>query len=538
MFEFISQLMPGHNAKPAKKSIFNGPRRTPMSMGEIATRDKIDFSTILGYLPDPDEILADTGETFPVYRKIMLDTQIRACINSRKAGTKSLLWDIDRGEQTKSKESQIIEEYYRNSLDIDEVNDAILNAPLMGFQPIEIIWGKVGNYILPIELKPKNQEWFAFDVDNKMRLLTLNNMFIGEELPDRKFLIPTYNDINNNYYNPYGDKILSSCFWPASFKNTDYKWWVTFTEKYGMPYLVGKLPPGQESQREAMEEELKAMAVDAIAVISTDCEIEVQKTGDKSSAGIYNDLIESCDAAIAKVILGQTLTTEGSDKGSGSLALGKVHSSVRDDIILSDKKIVENTHNQLIQWICEINFGVLDKYPKFEMYEEEDVDMDIAQRDKILKDTGVKFTKKYFIKTYNLEEEDFEVTEDKDPMEGNFNPLNPQQSRTQINTQNSFPPQKTEQPKKPEFNEYAEVTSHYTDLMLKQFSDENLRQQIKGAIEPLFTLIKDADDYSEIKKELDKLSPTMNTTEIEDQLTKVIFIANLLGSKDVRDETR
>jgi phage gp29-like protein len=534
MFEFLSQLMPNTN-KGGKTGFFGRSlTKRASSMGEVATRDKVDFSTILGYLPDPDEILTNTGETFPVYRKIMLDTQIRACINSRKAGTKSLLWDIDRGEETKSKESELIKEYYENALDIDEINDAILNAPLMGFQPIEIIWGRVGAYILPIELKAKNQEWFTFDKDNKMKLLTLNNMFMGEDLPERKFLIPTYNDIHNNFYNPYGDKLLSSCFWPASFKKTGFKWWVTFTEKYGMPYLVGKLPPGQESQRENMMNELKAMAQDAIAVISTDCEIEVQKTGDKSSSDIYNDLIEMCDAAIAKVILGQTLTTEGSSKGNGSQALGKVHSEVRDDIILSDKKIVENTHNQLIQWICEINFGTMEKYPKFEMYEEEDVDMDIANRDKILKDTGVKFTKKYFIKTYNLEEEDFEVTspeEQQNPFLGGMKQTNNPLINKQLD--------KTKQPKVKEepFSEYGELTEHYTDLILEQFSDEQLQEQIKGALQPIYRMVADADDYKELKFELGKLKPTMKTTEIEDQLTKVIFIAHLLGSKDVREET-
>jgi phage gp29-like protein len=285
-----------------------------------------------------------------------------------------------------------------------------------------------------------------------------------------------------------------------------------------------------------MMNELRAMAQDAIAVISTDCEIEVQKTGDKSSADIYNGLIESCDASIAKVILGQTLTTEGSDKGSGSLALGKVHSGVRDDIILSDKKIVENTHNQLIQWICDINFGQLETYPKFEMYEEEDVDMDIANRDKILKDTGVKFTKKYFIKTYNLEEEDFDVSEDTNIP----NPfLNPQQSDKNNNQLTNTPKLPGGEEKEiPKFNEYVEKTVAYTDKIIAQFTDEQLQQQIKGALKPLFSLVNDAEDYNEIKSELDKLKPTMNTTEIEDNLTRVIFIAHLLGSKDVRDETK
>ena len=54
-------------------------------------------------------------------------------------------------------------------------------------------------------------------------------------------------------------------------------------------------------------------------------------------------------------ILGQTLTTEiGS---TGSYAASNTHMQVRQDIVDSDKKLVEGVINQLIQWIYEINFA-------------------------------------------------------------------------------------------------------------------------------------------------------------------------------------
>ena len=74
----------------------------------------------------------------------------------------------------------------------------------------------------------------------------------------------------------------------------------------------------------------------------------------------------------------------------------------------SDKKLVEGVINQLIQWFYEINFAN-GEVPVFELNEPEDVDLTLAQRDKILSDTGVKFTKEYFIKNYGLEDEDFDI---------------------------------------------------------------------------------------------------------------------------------
>ena len=46
----------------------------------------------------------------------------------------------------------------------------------------------------------------------------------------------------------------------------------------------------------------------------------------------------------------------------------KVHSLVRRDILLSDKKLVEKTCNQLNKWIMEINFGRTEDIPKFCLY--------------------------------------------------------------------------------------------------------------------------------------------------------------------------
>ncbi|HSA05938.1 MAG TPA: DUF935 family protein [Candidatus Gastranaerophilales bacterium] len=389
-----------------KKRYYN--ESPPLLGQELAKRERLDLNFILGYLPDPDEILSNTGKNISAYRKLMLDSQVRACVNSRKAGTMSLLWEIDRGK-TKTPQSLLIKDLY-SRLDIDGINNAILNAPMFGFQPIEIVWDKVGEYILPVNLIPKNPEWFLFDKDNNLRLATLNNGFCGELLPDKKFLTPTYNDINNKYFNPYGDRILSSCFWHVTFKKSGFKWWVTFAEKYGMPYIIGKLPRStMDSDRENMKNQLENMVSDAVAVISDDAQLDfIEPAGKNASSELYDKLITACDQAISKAILGQTLTTDGNHGDSGSYALGKVHAGVRDDIVYSDKKIVENTHNQLIKWIWEINFNS-GEIPEFSMFEEENIDKTLAERDEILVKQGVKFSKSYYINNYGLADKDFEI---------------------------------------------------------------------------------------------------------------------------------
>ena len=69
---------------------------------------------------------------------------------------------------------------------------------------------------------------------------------------------------------------------------------------------------------------------------------------------LVEKLIDKMNSEISKAILGQTPTTEiGS---TGSYAAANTHMAVRQDIIDSDKKLVESVINQLIRWIYEINF--------------------------------------------------------------------------------------------------------------------------------------------------------------------------------------
>src|SRR5574344_1918028 len=341
---------------------------------EIATRKRsINFYSLGTYLPDPDIVLRKQGKDVKVYKELLCDSHVFACVQSRKSGVMSLEWEIKNGD-IKDESTEKLEELFKK-LDIYKFINDILDATLFGFQPIEIIWGKVDNLVLPIDLKAKPSEWFCF-----------------------------------GYENPFGERILSRVFWPVTFKKGGLKFWVIFTEKYGMPHLIGKHPRGAtKEETDNLADLLEDMVQDAIAVIPDDSSVEIQEANKSSSAEIFEKLIDKMNAEISKAILGQTLTTEiGS---TGSYAASNTHFQVRQDIVDSDKKLVEKTVNQLIRWIYEINFSNQD-VPVFEMYQEEDVDLTLSQRDKTLSETGVKFSKEYFIKNYGLEDEDFEIRED------------------------------------------------------------------------------------------------------------------------------
>ena len=370
---------------------------------EIATRDRsIDFYSLGMYLPNPDPVLKKRGKDIKVYTELLVDGHLGGCVSSREAGVRSLEWEIDRGK-SKSRQAKIITDLF-TSLDMDRIISEILRAPLFGYQVMEVIWEKAGNYILPKDIVGKPQHWFTFYADdNSLRLLTKSNMITGEPVPEKKFLVARH---QATYDNPYGFPALSRCFWPVTFKKGGVKFWVVFAEKYGMPFLWGKLPRGMDQKEyDNLADILENMVKDAIAVTPDDASVELLTTEGRANGDIYKGLIEECKTEISIAVLGQNLTTQVT---GGSLAATEGHLTVRKDITDGDKKIVEQTFKELITWIYELNFSAGDM-PVFSMYEEEDVDATLATRDGVLsRDCGVKFSPQYFQREYGFEDGDIE----------------------------------------------------------------------------------------------------------------------------------
>lgn len=469
---------------------------------EIATRKRsINFYSLGSYLPDPDIVLRKQGKDVKIYRELFCDPHVFACIQSRKAGVLSLEWEINRGLD-RTKDAELVEDLLKK-LDIHKLINDILDATLFGFQPIEIIWKKIGNYVLPIELKAKPSEWFCFDEENLLKFRTKEHYW-GEELPPKKFLCPQNNP---SYDNPYGERVLSRVFWPVTFKKGGLKFWVVFTEKYGIPHLIGKHPRGAtKEETDNLADLLEEMIQDAIAVIPDDSSVEIQEANKSSSAEIFEKLIDKMNSEISKAILGQTLTTEIG--ATGSYAASNTHMAVRQDIIDADKKLVEKTINQLIQWIYEINFANAE-VPVFELYEPEDVDLTLAQRDKILYDTGVKFTKEYFIKTYGLEEEDFDIREDIIPINQNFKQFSEQEEHL-------LPGQ-------------AQIENLY-----KFITERELNKQSQNMLAPLIDLFESCENYEEAFELL--TDKNLQSKKFEETIQKALFLCELQGRADGLDE--
>lgn len=216
---------------------------------EIATRKRaLNFYSLANILPDPDIVLKKQGKDIRIYKELLCDPHVFACTQSRKAGVLSLDWEINRGLD-KDQNAEDIENLLKK-LDIQKLMSDILDATQFGFQPLEIIWKRdKSGHIMPERVTAKPPEWFCFDDDNNLKFRTKENYY-GEIVPNKKFLLAQNNP---SYNNPYGERTLSRVFWNVTFKKGGLKFWVVFTEKYGMPHLIGKHPRGSTKEETTLQ---------------------------------------------------------------------------------------------------------------------------------------------------------------------------------------------------------------------------------------------------------------------------------------------
>jgi phage gp29-like protein len=279
----------------------------------------------------------------------------------------------------------------------------MLNGVFYGYQPVEILWKKQGGMILPEQIVSKPARWFRYSDTNELRYLTKRNMITGEPLPSYKFIVCRY---HSSYANPYGESLASAIYWPVKFRHSSFRFFTTFMEKYGMPWVKVTYPLGTQEQRvQEMVSIMSTAMQDAIVAAPEEMKVEMLDMSQTSSAEIYKTFIDLCNTDISIALIGQNLTTEVS---GGSYAAAKQHGQVRQEVISEDIRMVESAFDTVIQWIHELNFSG-EKLPKFKLVAAPQPTLDDANTAVALTKAGVKFKDLYFENRFGLLSDEFEM---------------------------------------------------------------------------------------------------------------------------------
>ncbi|MEI7672479.1 MAG: DUF935 family protein, partial [Deltaproteobacteria bacterium] len=301
--------------------------------GEFATIQK-DLDVYLGYMhrienPDPVLRTESAGRGLKLYDEAERDAHVASVIQTRILAVVGKDWEIRPAERpaaigrvpSLTREQKIADFVSRTLVNsnFDTARQELLKAILFGFSAVEVMWKTSGENVVIDKFIGKHPRRFIFDKERTMRLLSWSNMIEGEEIPVRKFIHFTYGDSDN----PYGRGLGQKLWWPVWVKKNVVKFWLTFLEKFGMPVVVGKYEQGAGAeQKKALFEAIDAIQNETGITIPATTEIDFLEAT-RAGTVSYEQCCEFMDRQISKAVLGQTLTTEVSDKGS--YAASKTH---------------------------------------------------------------------------------------------------------------------------------------------------------------------------------------------------------------------
>jgi phage gp29-like protein len=298
-----------------------------------------------------DTVLRRLGNNYEAYREIRRDDQVHATFQQRRLALTSRPLIIEPGADD-ARSIAAADQLRRNleAIPFDRTGDKMSWGQFYGYAVAECMWEVRDGLVWLARPKVRTPWRFRFDKDGRLRLLTLSNLSEGELMPDRKFWVMSWGADNDD--DPYGLGLAHQLYWPVYFKKQGLGFWLRALEKFGAPSTVVKYPAG--SGRDVTEQALsvaRRLRLDGAAAIPDTMVMELLEAtrGTVDQATFHRQM----QAAIAKIILGQTMTT---DDGS-SLAQGQVHMEVREELTDADAEIqCESFQNGPARWLTEWNF--------------------------------------------------------------------------------------------------------------------------------------------------------------------------------------
>lgn len=369
-------------------------------------------------LPNPDRVLQKRGQSLLLYRELLSDAHLTAALESRESATLAYDWRIERGS-CPTRVHKAIERWFFSiierkmsveDLSRDELTSNLLDVIYWGYQPAELTWDYIYGMYLPVQITPKPPEWFGWFVNSdgipELRFISKTNPVDGEPPPDLWTLICPR--IKPTYDNPYGRGVASRCFWPIVFKRAGMEFWLNFMERFGTPWVKGKIDgTADDTALAAFVDDLKVLVQDAVIAVAGNRDVEIlESKNQRGSNDGFKILCDFMDSQMSKTILGHTLSTDSGEKASYAATKGAL--TVRDDIQKRDITMVKSIWSDIVNLIMMRNGYIDTPRPSVVPYNANNMETERATRDESLNRAGVRFSKKYFTRTYRLEEDDIE----------------------------------------------------------------------------------------------------------------------------------
>lgn len=260
---------------------------------------------------------------YDLYADILMDTHLSSVLDKRALAVLSSDIEFRRnGKPDETVNEQIRSPWFRRLI------KDVLDAKFWGFTLCQFY---------------RNGEWTDYDLIPRKHAD-----------PVRRLIMCRQTDITGTSWDEYADLLFvgnkddlgllaKAAPWVIYKRNTTADW-AQFSEIFGMPIREYTYETDDDEARRRTVEDAQGTGSLAVLVHSKDSTLELKESGNKTgSADLYERLCERCNSEISKLILGNTLTTEASNKGTH--ALGTVHKKVEDNVAQADRRFILDVLN-------------------------------------------------------------------------------------------------------------------------------------------------------------------------------------------------
>lgn len=300
------------------------------------------------------------------------DSSIGANIQTRKRAILTLDWRIAEPRNATPAEEKLqteIDELFYQYPNLENLLMDMMDAVGHGFSALEIEWKLENGKYIPHNFIPRSQSWFKLDKNDNLLLKTPNNT-MGEPLRPFGWVVHSHKSRSVQLARM---GLFRTLAWLYMFKHYSVRDFAEFLELYGMPIRIGKYGAGATNEeKRTLLRALAQIGHNAAGIMPDSMAIELHNaanTGAGSGNNPFLQMVDWCEKSIARLILGQTLTS-GADGKSSTNALGNVHNEVRRDLLVSDaKQVAQTITQQIILPYLQINVDpniALHRVPYFE----------------------------------------------------------------------------------------------------------------------------------------------------------------------------
>ena len=481
-------------------NVFRAPVRATSSTqaaAALGTMVSVDMAMQrFGWLGDYDEQLAKIGISRAQLRALEADDEITAALESRRDAAVNTPW---RFEHPQARTRKFFTDAFAGHM--HALLTSLWLAVPYGYGIVEAVYAApdAPDNPTPGRISIANVlecpfEWFRVVPGGEVRWRDYD-----VPVDTRKFFACVR---GQSVRKPMGDALLAKAYWPWFFRTHGWKFWAKFLEQAGNPLLYGKT----QGDKQAVLEQLQAITTGPVIVVGDmDDVAAVDVPG--NSPNKFTEFEVACCRRIQRLILGQTLTS-GTDGGSGNRALGEVHQAVLDEKKRADVLMISQAVQRMTNTLAALN-GM--DAPTFVMEDGHGLEMERAQRDQILTESGIlKFTTEYLREKYGFEESDFDVVSD------------PVQQEQVAPTEGKFSFADGDAPHRPEFTPGQQAIEDEIDRTLQALVSPISQAAMASAI-------RNAESPEDLYERLAVVMRDANGAELRKAFERAMFAADIMG---------